>query len=221
MIGDKTHQVELAQHAQDLVAVAHQQAVHAVLDHQEQRLEDLGIGLDLDQLEACDLAHRQLRRRRVAQQGVAQVGGGEHAQPLLAGRIAVTHQRMCQAVSGQLAAAAHQVRGAVQVIGLADVGIADACRDQREHLALGFCRVGSHGTGLRHRSRTKTSGAADSVPAAPRWRFTSDQEISGPTHRKRRYPFPSGPAGRRSPPCPAQRACCRREPRTARCPRSR
>ena len=44
MVGDEGHQVELAEHADDRVAVAHHHPVDAVPQHQQQGVEELGVG---------------------------------------------------------------------------------------------------------------------------------------------------------------------------------
>ncbi len=137
VVGDEAHQVELAEHADDGRAVAHQHAVHAVADHQQQRLEQLAVGVDRDQLELRHLAHRDRRRRQRlavagrAQQRIAQVGGGEHADAL-----AIAHQRVALASLGHQRTHRHQVERAVHVEGLAHVGIAHARHHQRQELAL-------------------------------------------------------------------------------------
>ena len=128
---DEADQVELAEHAHDLIAVAHQQAVHAVAHHQPKRLEDLGVGLHLHEREARHLTHRQLRRGHFAQQRVAQVGGGEDAQAR-----PVAHERVGRAAGRQLAAHRDEVQGAVHVQRLAHVGVAHARSHEREELAL-------------------------------------------------------------------------------------
>jgi len=65
VVRDEAHQVELAQHADHGAAVAHEHPVHAVAQHQQQRLEQLGVGVDADQLEARHLpgAARAAARR--------------------------------------------------------------------------------------------------------------------------------------------------------------
>ena len=143
VVGDEAHQVELAQHADDGRAVAHQHAVHAVADHQQQGLEQLAVGVDADQVEACHVAHRDRLRWQVAaaavgapQQRVAQVGGGEHAEAL-----AVAHQRVALAGVGHQRTHAHQVERAVHVEGLAHIGVAHAGHHQRQELALLVARL--------------------------------------------------------------------------------
>ena len=144
MVGDEADQVQLAEQAQHpgiTRALAHQQPVHAVAHHQPQRLEQLGIGMDLDQVELRHLAHGQHGRRLVAQQRVAQVGGGEDAQARRAGTV-VAHQGIVQPMRRQLAAHRDQVQRTVDIVRLAQTGVAHARGHQREHLALGFLSGG-------------------------------------------------------------------------------
>ncbi len=111
MVGDEADQVQLAEQAQHpgvTRAIAHQQPVHAVAHHQPQRLEQLGIGMDLDQVELRHLAHGQHGRRHVAQQRIAQIGGGEDPQARRTGTV-VAHQGIVHPMRRQLAAHRHQV----------------------------------------------------------------------------------------------------------------
>lgn len=143
MVGDEAHQIELVQQPEHGVAVAHQQAVHPVARHQPQRLEEVRVGVDLDQAEAGHLADRQLGRGLGTQQRIAQVGGGEDAQAM-----AVPHQRVAQPLLRQHPAHRHQVEPAIDVAGLAHMGVAHARSEEREHLALGFdCAQFRHGAG--------------------------------------------------------------------------
>jgi len=59
VVGDEVDEVELAEDAADHAAVANEQAMHAMVQHQPERIEDLGRALDLDQVEAGNLAHLQ------------------------------------------------------------------------------------------------------------------------------------------------------------------
>ena len=90
VVGDEGHQVELAEDADHRVALAHDHPVDAVPQHQQQRVEELVVGRDRQRLEGRDLAHRQLAAAACRpQQRVAQVGGGEDAEP-----VAVADQRV-------------------------------------------------------------------------------------------------------------------------------
>ena len=224
VVGDEADQVELAEQAQHPVALAHEQPVHAVAHHQPQRLEQLGVRVDLDEVEAGHVAHREPLRRLGAKQRVAQVGGGEDAQPLGAAGV-VDHQRAGRALLGHAPAHADQVERAVDVEGLAQEGVAHPRSDQRDPLAL---QVAASVVGNRHRGSRMRSGVGAPCPQ-PRDRSWSRRCAAAASARsgaagvsvrsrpQRRCRSPSAPAGRGSRPCPGAHAGCRRAPRTARC----
>ncbi len=151
VVGDEGHQVELTEQAAYTGfarAVAHQQPVHAVPAHQPQGFEQLGVGMDLDQLEARHLAHCQHPWWLDMQQGIAQVGGGEDAQSR-----AIADQGIGQALCCQVAAHRHQILCAIDIERPAHIGVTHTCSHQREHLAL---RVWIHGIHHRTGSQRKT-----------------------------------------------------------------
>ena len=59
MVRQEAQQVELLEQPDDALAVGDDQAVHLVLDHQRQRIEQRRVGRDGHQLEGGEVAHRQ------------------------------------------------------------------------------------------------------------------------------------------------------------------
>jgi len=135
VVRHEAHQVELAQHPHNGVALFHQHPVHPVPQHDQQGIKKFGIGRDSDQVEAGHLAHCQMSRRRGVQQRIAQVGGGEHANafhPV----VHIAHQRIACFLLRQQAAHRHQVELAVHIKRLLQVGVPHAHQHQRQQFAV-------------------------------------------------------------------------------------
>ena len=124
-------------------------AVDPVAQHQDHRLQQLGIDRDRHGGKARDLAHGDGGGRAVQQQHVPQVGGGEDPQAPL-----VPDKGVAKAALGQLAAQRQDIEAPLDHEGLAQKGIAHARMDQRQRLApdMGI------GGRVKGNGRTRRSG---------------------------------------------------------------
>ena len=94
LVGQKAEQIQRLQNTVDfLVVIHHHHPVHAVAQHDGHGIAQLIRGLDLDQLEVAQVAHRQLVERASIQNGTLHGRGGKDAQALWL-NTAVAHQHI-------------------------------------------------------------------------------------------------------------------------------
>ena len=130
MVGDEGHQVELAEHADHRVALAHDDAVDAMAQHKDHRIVEVVIHRDRERLERGDFAHRKLPRRFRPEQGIPQVGRREDAKAS-----AIPHQRVAQPAFRELVAQGNNIRVALDEERPAHENVANPRRHQRHELA--------------------------------------------------------------------------------------